>query len=1426
MAGINNQKALASLVVHVGLDSIQLTKGLDAMKSNVRAATNEWKSQFSIFNQLGDHVGAAKAKYDGLTKSITAQQKVVESQRSQLSAMGARTQENAAQYDKLATQINKNVLNLSKLTDQQDKAKKAYDYELTGIRNNKSELSLLERQMASTVQMYQAQGNAQAATAAKTSGLRDQISKLTEIQGKEQSVLEKIKNESGADSEAYREQSIRLNELATRIARANSELSDTENSAKKPLLSISNLREGISKAGDQAHKTSSLFKAMVGASLVSNAIQSGWTLITTKMHEASQAGAEYNKQQQVMNATWNTLTASAAKGNKMVNSINSMSVAFGQNVDLVNELDQQFYHVFDNQPRTEKLTKSVLTLADTLGMSGDDVKRLGLNFTHMLSSGRMQLGDFNMITDQLPMYGEKLLDYERKVQHNSNLTMATLRKEMSAGKISAQDAEAVMEELGMKYSAASENMMKTLPGMERIVSSRMPALVGAFEKPFQSAQSSLFSGISKWVSSNNTSKLFTQMGQAASKGMTTILNAFGKVFGNGSVTDTANNAVKGLTRGIQSMSNFIAAHAKDIVGFFKSAKTFIADFAKSAGSDLKSMAPAAMQTFKTVSAVAKPFINLIADHPKLFADLAASMIITNKASQVFNPQIKALTGSFKYLSTEGTLGNKAITSLGGKLKSLNGNALKGISSSLHGVGSAAQSAGSLIGNMSKATLDYGKTAAFWVAEKARILAVAAAQKVAAAATKIWSGVQAAFNVVMNLNPIGLVVTAVAALTAGVILAYKHFKPFRDFINGIGSGIKDVFGGMGKWLSGVWHGITSGVGDFVGGIGSKISGMAKSAGSRIHSMASTVGNGFGNMKKWAVKANDAMASQISDKNSWLNKHTNGAASTMFTGLKKTYKSGYNTMHAATNTFGDLMHGRWSKLGGDISKTSKSAMNTAKNYFQTGYNTLNKLTGGRLGDLLSTMRSWGNKVASFFRSLPGRMASGIRNGAKALGNAGIYIGNKLIDGVQSVINGVVGGINWVLGKVSMPKIKKVSLPNIPYFATGTVDNMGRFLKDMLVHVGDGNKPELIKRASGKMELSPSKDTLAMMHKGDAILGGDKTAQLLQLLGTLPKFASGSWLGNVGSFFQGAWDKVSQTADNVWNYMTHPTQLLKSIIGKFTDSALGNLGGTVAEVGKGIVKTLVNDAGKWLGKVGGSSANPPGSGVQRWKPDVIRALQMNGLSTSTDMVNKVLRQIATESGGNPNAVQHGYTDINTLTGNLARGLMQVIPPTFAANKFPGHSNIMNGFDNLLAALKYAKNRYGKSLSYLGQGHGYKNGGIVTNEQVATVAEGNLPEAIIPLTDKNRAIQLMYQALDYFKSGSDGGSGTASQGGNSDLKAVIDRQDAQLTLMQKQINLLTKLLFKEVSIDPADFESGVSKKQAKRLNNQAYMLGNPVTS
>jgi hypothetical protein len=100
---------------------------------------------------------------------------------------------------------------------------------------------------------------------------------------------------------------------------------------------------------------------------------------------------------------------------------------------------------------------------------------------------------------------------------------------------------------------------------------------------------------------------------------------------------------------------------------------------------------------------------------------------------------------------------------------------------------------------------------------AAVLLVNGAMTAWSAITKAFTAIQAAFNAVMAMNPITLIVIGIAALVAGLVIAYKKFEGFRNLVDSVFSFIKtavsggfDFFKGYLDFVLGIYKGIFNGV----------------------------------------------------------------------------------------------------------------------------------------------------------------------------------------------------------------------------------------------------------------------------------------------------------------------------------------------------------------------------------------------------------------------------------------------------------------------------------------------------------------------------------------------------------------------------------------------------------------------------------------
>lgn len=395
----------------------------------------------------------------------------------------------------------------------------------------------------------------------------------------------------------------------------------------------------------------------------------------------------------------------------------------------------------------------------------------------------------------------------------------------------------------------------------------------------------------------------------------------------------------------------------------------------------------------------------------------------------------------------------------------------------------------------------------------------------------------------------------------------------------------------------------------------------------------------------------------------------------------------------NAFKDWMSGLWDT----ISEKIQEVWNGIKDFFAGIWNGIKDTATGIWNSIKGTLGGiWDSikeKAMDAFSSVWKFIKDGFNNLKDTLGGIVKGIANAIVKPIGGAVNGVINGVNWVLDKVGSDK--QFALWEVPKFARGT----GGIPKDTLGIVNDqkgSTYKEMIVPPHGKPFIPEGRDVVLPLEKGTKIMPANQTKSFLE---ELPHFASG-----IGEFFGGVWDTVKDFTGNVWDYITHPSKIVQIAIDKFTD--LTGAFEPWISVAKGAVNTVFDSVVGFVKGIVDTQSHVnynPSAGVEQWRTLATRALQMTGQYSEANL-ERLLYQMQTESGGNPNAINNW--DINAINGTPSKGLMQVIDPTFRAYAMPGYDkNIYDPLSNMLASIRYAVSTYG-SLAAAYRGVGYEDG------------------------------------------------------------------------------------------------------------------------
>ena len=548
-------------------------------------------------------------------------------------------------------------------------------------------------------------------------------------------------------------------------------------------------------------------------------------------------------------------------------------------------------------------------------------------------------------------------------------------------------------------------------------------------------------------------------------------------------------------------------------------------------------------------------------------------------------------------------------------------------------------------------------------------------------------------------------------------------------------------------------------DFIGDAKTKIHDWSSQIGSNInndvetgHEMATNAGN---KLKDWTTSFRESASQRVRSWAQRLGDHINNGAESSRSGAVNAGNKLSEWTRSFFNGANGSIHNWAGNLGGHVSNGIGGAYNSAKN------------AGERLGSWVSSFRDGTSRtLSSWAGGLGGTIGNGITSGLQSIRNAANRVADAIVTPVKNATNKIRDGINWVLNKLGGGSVGW-GFFNWNSYKTGTQNHPGGLA---LVNDQDGDiYRESYELPNGEQGLFPAKrNFLTYLPAGTKVKTATDTAN--ELANMVPKYAGGigsfnfdfsgisralsslnfgGLFSGIGGFFDAAMDELENVTDDI----AHPEKLVNYIVDKFVTYDWG-AGEVPLKLAKGAVneekKGMMNWARKVIDQFGGAT-HQTGPGAEGWRSAVKKALRKNGLPASADYVNAWVRQIQTESGGNERAI--GGND--GLADGNATGLLQTKPGTFRQYAFPGHSNIMKGYDNMLAAINYAKQTYGARgmLAVIGHGHGYEDGGLISKHGFYEIGEGDKPEMVIPLMNRELGMQRINEAIAFMNRNFGGG-------------------------------------------------------------------------
>lgn len=495
----------------IDINTIKASNSLKSLDSAIRATTNAWKANEARARSVGSSLDAAKSRYEGLGKNIDNVKSKIRYLTEQQSKLDTSTKQGQEEYNKYVNKLASAEKQLASMTAQQNRAKRAMDYQKSGLAGLQASYKLLNQLGQSRVERLRAEGKEYEANKTQLSTYRNSITSLTKQQQLQAKELTQIAKTSGEASDAYKRQQIRLNQTSTALAKTKTNMNELSGSMRKANPTFFDKLKtkigGVNKEAETTHKT---FKEVFAGSALGNALSNSLSNIGSSLKSAYEEGMNLNLAVAKINGRFKGMGMSEKQVqglDKQIGELKANTAMTGNNV-----ADLQAHMLNWSSIGTKgamQMARTIAGVGDSSKLTGDQIERVGASLQRVGSTGKVTYSSLSRITKAAPTFMAQLAK-------GAGMSQSKMTALLKTGDVTQKQFQKWMANASKYSDEAFKGFGQSQAGALKQMTVAKQQLEQQFTKPIFDAKTSGLQALKNIMTSKEVMNGAKQLGNAVS----------------------------------------------------------------------------------------------------------------------------------------------------------------------------------------------------------------------------------------------------------------------------------------------------------------------------------------------------------------------------------------------------------------------------------------------------------------------------------------------------------------------------------------------------------------------------------------------------------------------------------------------------------------------------------------------------------------------------------------------------------------------------------------------------------------------------------------------------------------------------------------------------------------------------------------------